>query len=260
MSGVWGAVDVGNTSIHIGLFAADDSRPLPAPKSTFSTASADPDFASLAERLTSDPIDWYVVSVNRPGQAAFATWLHQARPGDACRVLTHADLPLEVAVAAPEKVGMDRLAAAVGANAIREPRRPAIIIDAGSAITVDVVEIGGSFCGGAIVPGMKMAARALAGQTDLLPEITVDVGEVPTAIGTDTLAAMRSGLYYSAVGGVRELIARFTAQLAGPTPQVIFAGGDAAKLAPQMSLECVTIDHLVLGGVAIAARAAKAAR
>ncbi|PQO39962.1 type III pantothenate kinase [Blastopirellula marina] len=260
MSGVWGAVDVGNTSIHIGLFAAEDSRPLPMPTQTFSTSSAEPDFAALINLLPQQPIDWHVVSVNRPGQAAFEAWRKQARSGDSCHVLTHADLPLEVAVAAPEKVGMDRLAAAVGANAIRQPQRPAIIIDAGSAITVDLVAVDGSFLGGAIVPGMKMAARALAGQTDLLPEITVDVGEVPAAIGTDTLAAMRSGLYFSAVGGVRELIARFTAQLAGPTPQVIFAGGDAAKLAPQMSLECVTIDHLVLGGVAIAARTAKATR
>lgn len=260
MSGVWGAVDVGNTSIHIGLFAAADSRPLPSPTITFSTASREPDFTALAAQLPSEAVAWYVVSVNRPGQAAFESWLQTNRPGDTCRILAHTDLPLQVSVAAPEKVGMDRLAAAVGANAIRDPRRPAIIIDAGSAITVDMVAASGSFLGGAIVPGMKMAARALAGQTDLLPEITVDVGEVPTAIGTDTLAAMRSGLYYSAVGGVRELIARFTAELVGPSPQVIFAGGDAAKLAPQMRIECVTIDHLVLGGVAIAARAAKGSR
>ncbi|UUO06348.1 type III pantothenate kinase [Blastopirellula sp. J2-11] len=260
MSGVWGAVDVGNTSIHIGLFNRTDSRPLPAPATTFSSASRAPDFTRLAEMLPNEPITWNIVSVNRAGQAALESWLSAARPRDQHHALNHAELPLTISVAAPEKVGMDRLAAAVGANAIRDPQRPAIIIDAGSAITVDVVSVAGDFLGGAIVPGMKMAARALAGQTDMLPEITVDVGEIPTAIGADTLSAMRSGLFYSAVGGVRELIERFTAQLDGPAPQVIFAGGDAAKLAPQMPVASVTIDHLVLGGVAIAARYAKAPR
>ncbi|TWT32785.1 type III pantothenate kinase [Blastopirellula retiformator] len=259
MNGIWGAVDVGNTSIHIGLFAADDTRPLPAPTIVYATASHEPNFSPLDDVLPSETIAWQIVSVNRPAQAALQAWVLTNRPGDTCRVLTHADLPLPIAVTAPEKVGMDRLAAAVGASAIRDAERPAIIIDAGSAITVDVVAANGSFIGGAIVPGMKMAARALAGQTDLLPEITVDVGEVPTAIGTDTLAAMRSGLYYSAVGGVRELIARFTAQLDGPAPQIIFAGGDAAKLAPQLDVASETIDHLVLGGVAIAVRTAKEA-
>ncbi|MFI4876983.1 MAG: type III pantothenate kinase [Blastopirellula sp. JB062] len=259
MSDVWAAVDVGNTSIHIGLFAEPDQRPLPAPTATWSTSSSEPNFASLVRLLPDQPIAWRTVSVNRAAQAALESWLAATRADDTRRTLGHADLPIKIDVAAPEKVGMDRLAAAVGANAIRDPQRPAIIIDAGSAITVDVVSAAGHFLGGAIVPGMKMAARALAGQTDLLPEIAVDVGEVPTAIGVDTLAAMRSGLFYSAVGGVRELIARFTTELNDPGPQVIFAGGDAAKLAPQMPVASVAIDHLVLGGVAIAVRHAKAA-
>ncbi len=99
----------------------------------------------------------------------------------------------------------------------------------GTAITVDLVSADGAFLGGAILPGIAMSARALHEFTDLLP--LVDLAELaapPPALGTETEAALRAGLFWGAVGGVRELMG----QLAGPErPQVILTGGASAAVA-----------------------------
>ena len=96
--------------------------------------------------------------------------------------------------------GIDRLVDAVAANRLRKSHRPAAIVDVGTAITVDLVAADGAFLGGSILPGIALSARALHEFTDLLP--LVDVGELvepPPALGTDTEAAMRSGLFWGAM-------------------------------------------------------------
>ena len=100
-------------------------------------------------------------------------------------------MPVKIKYRTPHTLGCDRLAAAVGAVAAA-PARNRLVIDAGSAITIDFVDREDNFCGGNIAPGVKMRLRALHEFTSRLPLVEKD-GETPSC-GYDTETAIRSGV------------------------------------------------------------------
>lgn len=100
-------------------------------------------------------------------------------------------LPLEIKYRTPGTLGSDRLAAAVGAWN-EAPGRNLLVIDAGSAITVDFIDKDGNYHGGNIAPGIKMRLKALHEYTERLPMVDKE-GDTP-AIGYDTETAIRSGV------------------------------------------------------------------
>jgi type III pantothenate kinase len=168
-------------------------------------------------------------------------------------LLSSKDIPLSLDVELPGAVGMDRLVAALAANRIRTPSCAAIVIDAGTAITVDVVDQAGCFRGGAILCSMRVAARALAAFTDLLPEIDTEFsGTRPPVIGRSTRDAMRSGLFYGCAGAVRELVHEMSRRI-GSQPELIVTGGGARPLVDCLQLDYRFIPDLVLDGVVAAA-------
>jgi type III pantothenate kinase len=182
-------------------------------------------------------------------------WLDSHRVEDDVHVLTHRDLPIRARVDFPDRVGLDRLAAAVAANLIRTRSRPAIVIDAGSAITVDLVAADGAFEGGVILPGFRMSAEALYG-ADLLPlAVWSPDEEPPIVVGKNTEGAIRSGLFWGAVGAVREIVNRTSAGLDTP-PEVFVTGGDLRQLTQQLGDEVTFVPHMVLAGIAVAATCA----
>src|SRR5205814_3927690 len=152
------------------------------------------------------------------GQRQLSEWALLNRPRDDFKILTYRDLPLEVRVEFPDRVGLDRLAAAVAARFLasegRQPPdtiRPAIVIDAGTAITVDLVSADGAFEGGVILPGFRLTAEALAAGTNQLPLATfTGQDQPPPVVGKHTEGAIRSGLFWGAVGAVREVIERMS--------------------------------------------------
>ncbi len=308
------AVDVGNRRMKFGWFGrvfAEPGRPapLPEPESVFSLENRQEDYARLegwlhsvsagaagelpesvrgsAEDILSSPAAganlpkcfWWIGSVNRPAAARLIEWIGRRWPQSAWKLLQGSDLPIQVQVEQPERVGVDRLLNALAADRLREAGRPAVVVDVGSAITVDWVSPNGVFCGGAILPGLEMAARALHEFTDLLPEVSFpESGEPPPALGTHTEAAIRSGLFWGAVGAIRELIDQQARQAAGqredfPTtapwnaqtrrpfasvqPQVFLTGGAGPLLAPQLGPQVQYLPHLTLAGIALAAQAGK---
>src|SRR5690606_5988205 len=157
----------------------------------------------------------------------------------------------------PQRVGLDRLVNAVAANHLRSSQRSAIVIDVGSAITVDLIRADGVFVGGAILPGIGMAARALHEFTDLLPlsEMT-ELREAPEALGKNTTAALKSGLFWGAVGAMRELIARLATH--AQQPEVFLTGGAAPGVARYLAGPGEEpprhVPHLTLAGIALSAR------
>lgn len=100
-------------------------------------------------------------------------------------------MPIEIKYRTPHTLGCDRLAAAIGAM-YEAPNRNLLVIDAGTAITIDFVSKEGCFCCGNIAPGIKMRLKALNSFTNKLPLVSKD-GEVPT-LGYDTDTAIRSGV------------------------------------------------------------------
>jgi len=151
----------------------------------------------------------------------------------------------------PERVGIDRLLGAVAANRLRKPDHAAVVIDLGSAITADYVDPTGAFLGGAILPGIGMAARAMHEQTDQLPLIAMsELGAPPPPLGRSTIEAMRSGLFWGAVGAMKELIARLVDEQNGPV-DVFLTGGAAPSVAPLIHPQAQHVPHLVLAGIAL---------
>ncbi|HEX3602235.1 MAG TPA: type III pantothenate kinase, partial [Lacipirellulaceae bacterium] len=221
------AVDVGNSNIKLGHFAHIENatgvvgfkpRPgpptVPTPTATFELpivhATGMFDFQQLANwcgQHASPNTHWSIGSVHRSGGAlladtitAWATHLDLDWP---IRRLVYQDLPLEVRVEQPGRVGIDRLLAAVAANQLRDPGRAAIVVDLGTAITVDLIEPDGAFAGGAILPGIGTAGRALADQTDALPHVMLDHStKPPLPLGESTQTAIEAGLYWGTVGAV----------------------------------------------------------
>ena len=193
---------------------------------------------------------WHIGSVNRPAASRLIDWLRDHRPDDEIMLLTSGDLPLAVKLPRPDMVGVDRLLDALAANRLRTPGRPAVVVDVGSAITVDLVDADGAFLGGAILPGIAMSARALHEFTDLLPQIDMaELAEPPPALGTATVAAMRSGLFWGAVGAVRQLVEQLTGNR---DAEVFLTGGAGPVVAQLMGTAARYVPHLTLAGIALA--------
>ncbi|HET6881420.1 MAG TPA: type III pantothenate kinase [Pirellulales bacterium] len=258
------AVDIGNSRIKVGLFAHSDvaaapSTELPRPSDTFSFLPDAGGLAGLAEWLApyaARDLSWWIGSVERTFATRLLDWLRSAEASQVV-LLSSSDLPLTVSLPRPDMVGIDRLLDAVGANRLRPSGQPAIVVDLGTAITVDLVSARGAFQGGAIMPGIAMSTRALDEFTDLLPLIDmVGLAEPPPALGADTVAAMRSGLFWGAIGGIRQLIAEMSTASAGAA-QVYLTGGAAASVASLVAPGAAYCPHLTLAAIALVANEAR---
>jgi len=120
----------------------------------------------------------------------------------------------------PHDVGADRLANAVAAKNI--VGCPLIVVDFGTATTLDVVSRDGAYLGGAILPGPEMSAEALYAKTARLPRVSID--DPGRAIGDSTDRSIRSGIFYGTVGAIDAMIERICAEM-GERCAVIATGG-----------------------------------
>jgi len=249
------AFDIGNSRVHVGRFR--DLRPaeMSHPVDTFSYPTSSIDPSELARWIDGEKVPWFAISVQRAGLERLKQLAEDQGLAESFSVLIHTDLPIKTSLAEPERIGADRLAAAVAANQLRTPGCAAIVIDAGTAITIDAVDEHGVFVGGAILPGVGTMARALAQQTDLLPDVFVDLDETPAAIGINTSTALQSGLFWGSVGGIKETIQRVADQLKpNRPPQLFFSGGDVQAFAPWMDMPVRVVPEMALRGVAVAVK------
>ena len=153
-------------------------------------------------------------------------------------------LPLEIRYRTPDTLGSDRIAAAVGAWN-EAPGRNMLVIDAGSAITIDFVDKEGRYNGGNITPGIKMRLKALHEYTDLLPMVDKD-GETP-AIGYDTETAIRSGVINGICHEIDGYIDDFKQKFCDVL--VFLTGGDEKPLKNRIK-NCIFADkYLVAKGL-----------
>jgi type III pantothenate kinase len=275
------AVDIGNSRIKLGRFdgslAGVPATALPEPTITFDVPITDRSGHFDAERLllwaaehAPPESTWLIASVHRGACETLiqkvTQFREQAGSRNPLRRVTHLDGPLPIDVSEPHRVGIDRLLAALAADRIRRRDRAAIVIDLGSAMTVDRIEPDGTFAGGAILPGIAMSARALAEQTDALPQVGADrLDEPPESLGKSTVTAIEAGLYWGAVGAIRELVARNSDSDALP-PDLFLTGGASAHVAGLLTsgepgsgsrANVVRhVPHLVLAGIALVHAAA----
>jgi type III pantothenate kinase len=244
-------VDVGNTSSTIGTFVDIDASPM----KTISVSAETNDFAPIASAVcdSSPASPWFIASVCRPASDRLLRWIQEEYPAAKVKLLVNNDCRIRIDVEAPEKVGIDRILGAVAANRLRSAGRPAIVVDAGSAITVDAVSDAGSFLGGVIMAGFAMRTRALAQDTDVLPRIhATGADESPPIIGRSTEAAIRSGIFWGTVGSIREVIRRIQTEIGDA--DVFVTGGDMIRMTDQLKETAQFVPNLVLSGIAITVR------
>jgi type III pantothenate kinase len=146
----------------------------------------------------------------------------------------------------PLEVGADRIVAAVAA--FEKHGGPTVVVDFGTATTFDAISAKGEYLGGAIAPGIQIAAEALYLKTARLPRI--EIRKPKRAIGRTTVASMQSGLYFGYIGLVENTIAEVRKEL-GRNAKVIATGGFGGEITPEVPAIDRYEPDLVLEGLRI---------
>jgi type III pantothenate kinase len=231
-------IDCGNTNTVVGLYEGETSEGAFRHVYRFDTDAA-LDGVALAARFNEEVAGADLRDTDFTG-AVIASVVPDALAGleGFTRQITGADpvivgapgtaLGLEVLLDNPSEVGADRLVNAVAAHALHDG--PLILIDFGTATTFDVVTSDGDYAGGVIAPGINLALDALHDAAALLPRI--EVARPERVIGTGTVGAMRSGIYWGYVGLIEGIVARIKAEYSddGDTPFTVIATGGLAPL------------------------------
>ena len=157
------------------------------------------------------------------------------------------DFPTGVETDEPNKTGVDRILNI--AAAFEQMEKSCIVVDAGTAITIDICNDNGDFLGGAIAPGINMMLDGLHERTAALPRTQFKIPE--GAIGKNTDAAICEGIYHGIRGMVKELAEQYATELGG-WPEIIATGGDSEKLFAGWELIHAISPDLTLYGIALA--------
>lgn len=146
----------------------------------------------------------------------------------------------------PETLGADRFAALIGAR--HRVQKACVVVDCGTAVTVDALADNGDHLGGVILPGLAMMRGALTERTGL---IRTSGGRADDVCARTTQDGVAAGTLIGLAGAIDALLARQLDRL-GPA-RVILTGGDAALLRSLLKMEAIEIPDLVLRGVAVVA-------
>jgi type III pantothenate kinase len=242
------AIDIGNTNIKIGIFDGDEL------KATWNIATGIHRTAdeyggvllNLMERKKVSPskINGIALcSVVPPLVPAFVELCRKYLDSEPLVVEAGVKTGMRIRLDNPREVGSDRVVDAVAAQHLYG--KPLIIVDLGTATTFSVVSQEGDYLGGAIAPGVVIATEALYTRTAALPRIRLSRPE--QAIGSNTVAAMQSGIIFGHVGLIEGMIRRIEQEL-GSKAKVIATGGQAYFLAQEIpAIEIVNPDLTLIG-------------
>ncbi|MBP5587600.1 MAG: type III pantothenate kinase [Treponema sp.] len=222
-------IDVGNTTIQGGLFDEDGKNVLIFRRSTSRDLSSDEAglfFRNVIElngfdytKITQIACCSVVPSLNYSLSNAFKKYFKI----DCLFVQAGIKTGLKLKYSNPKEIGADRIAAAIGASNLYEGKN-LIVVDMGTATTIDIITKEKEYLGGAILPGIKMSSSSLASGTAKLP--AVEIVKPERSCGTSTVEAIQSGIYFGQLGGVKEIIGLFTKEVFnGEKPYLIGTGG-----------------------------------
>ena len=227
---IW-AVDIGNTRLKLGVFTENklaESRifdNIDAFAAYFDSenegeqviiGSVGASAVEMESKINSDQIVW-----------AKTTW----------------NIPVATEYRTMNTLGIDRLAAICGAHA-RFPGA-CLVFDAGTCLTVDVLDDAGVYKGGNIAPGWNMRLKAMANQTDRLPE--VERKGRTEVLGNTTESALQGGAFWGYVFEIQSYVRHFKTMY--KDLNVLITGGDAYELAKYLKLEIFVAPNLVLYGL-----------
>ena len=233
-------MDIGNTNIKTALF--DGEQMVKYWRVSTNKIYTSDEFGILFERLfthgdvSMDAVDGIIISsvvptINFTIEHMCSNYFHLTPMFVVPGIRTGINIRYEN----PRELGSDRIANAVAAY--DEYGGPVIYIDFGTATTFGVVDEAGSFLGGCICPGIKLASEALGTGTAKLPRFELTKPE--RVIGRTTLANLQSGMFYGYVGLVTHLVKKIRQEL-GVSAKVVATGG----MAQMMAEESKVIDHV----------------
>jgi len=219
--------DIGNTRIKWGICG-------PAGVERAAALPDDPDaWRRQLDDWKIERGEWTIAGVHPGRRNRLAGFLREQR--HVVNVVDHySKLRLKVDVDAPEKVGIDRLLGVVAAKKLVPAGQAAVTVDAGSAVTVNLLDDAGAFAGGAIFPGLRLMAEALHDHTAQLPLVKV-TEHAPVVPARSTVPAIAAGVHWAVVGGVAALLRQVAEPYPSEEPLPVFlTGGDAAVIAPDL--------------------------
>ncbi|MFN0094406.1 MAG: type III pantothenate kinase [Dehalococcoidia bacterium] len=244
------ALDIGNTSIHVGLFDGDT---LSATwRIGVETEKLPDEYGVLLMTLLStqeySPKDIHACIIGCDVPPLIPTFEQVCKRyfGVAPMIVGHGGLKTGVRILYdnPKQLGADRIVDAVAA--IKQYGVPVIVVDFGTATVFDAVNAQGDYLGGAIAPGIGIASEALFSRAAMLYRVQLE--RPPVAIGKNTIHAMQSGILFGYVGLVEGIVQRFKKELGG-SPTVVGTGGWAKQVANETSCIDVVDQDLTLNGL-----------
>lgn len=246
---MWLALDIGNSAVKGGLFDGEALR------ESFRLALAHRDAregweAALDEALAGQPVERAGIASVVPAATAVVAPLLARRYGVQAQVIRHTmRLPFRHTYQTPETLGTDRLAAAAAAwTQYGSPGVPVIALDAGTALTYEVIDAEGVYRGGVIAAGPALLRDALAHGTAQLPAVPLEAP--PSPLGRSTREALQAGIVWGFVDGVHGMLARLSGLL-GAAPLVVATGGWAGFLHEHLDEIDHVEPHLVLHGIRV---------
>ncbi|MDR3196259.1 MAG: type III pantothenate kinase [Planctomycetaceae bacterium] len=271
------AVDLGNTRAKFGIFrSAVSGKSIPEPDSVLAVECCGIesfDFGAVVDWLggfPDEPLTWYIAQTGDFPWDEFWAKILQIRCHDRFERISYWDIPMAVDVEFPEKLGIDRLLSVYAAYCWREfnaaffeGEMRILVVDAGSAITADLLSGEGYFAGGAILPGLRAMSESLPKISHHLPNVKAEDISFAVYPGKNTEEAIIAGIYWGAVGAIRQFhqLIRTTLRDSGLPDRVpiFLVGGDAEHLQIGLSLfveseNLFLFPNFVLSGIALAVR------
>ncbi len=258
------ALDIGNTNLTVGLFRAGallaTRRAATNPRATTDEVELLLDGLLRLDGIAIGDLDAIAVASVVPALTGAVEAIAERRDRPLL-VASAGTVPLAVRVDRPDDVGADRLVNALAAARLHGT--PAVVVDFGTATTLDCVASDGAYVGGAIAPGLELGLEALAARTAKLPRIELRAPD--RAIGRDTVSAMQSGTIFGYQALAAGLLARVRVELADANDvapadvRAILTGGLSAApwaralegidaIDPDLTLKGLAILHAEVGG------------
>ena len=220
-------VDIGNTRTHCALVGLSGGRLEILSSADY--ASADFARTSVCGRLAEESGAGYAAWCSVVPE--YGARLKSALAGFGSFQLTHENSPICIDLDNPAQVGQDRIADAVGAGLFFEP--PYIVVDMGTAVTIDLVDAEGRYAGGAIAPGMHAFTDYLGERAAQLPKINPAEADYGKSIGKDTVSAMQVGCvkgFCKLADGIIKDIERDFFKGESADSKTVFTGGSVGLL------------------------------
>jgi len=240
-------INVGNSNITMATWFADQVKtPLTSPSGSEAEflKSFDAHLSGLPQK---SPPPIVVASVVPEILAWIRTHVSQRLDRDVLVIGDKVPIPIDMDVEDPSAIGVDRVCAATAAY--EKLQSACVVVDFGTAVTVNLVSDDGVLLGGAILPGPRLQLAALHEHTAQLPSVPAVVPDA--LVGRNTREAMQNGVCRGVAGAVRNLVESYASEL-NRWPQVVATGGDLDMMLPLCDFIDTPVAHLTLRGIGLA--------